>query len=71
MGNYTLVAYIGDHDVIDKREETLKAKRDKLLGSLNMHKNFMKESQAKSVRTGEKSIPGRGERLLQTHALIG
>ena len=34
----------GDHDIIDKREETLKQRRDQLLGSLNMHKNLMKKS---------------------------
>ena len=34
----------GDHDIIDKREETLKQRRDQLLGSLNMHKNLMNKS---------------------------
>ena len=40
MSDYTLVAYIGDHDVVEKREETLKQKRDKILGSLSMHANL-------------------------------
>jgi len=61
MGNYTLVAYIGDHDIIDKREETLKQRRDQLLGSLNMHKNLMNKSHHQKVKVaaGVRSIPGR------------
>ena len=51
MGNYTLVAYIGDHDIIDKREETLKQKRDQLLGSLSMHKTLM--SKTHQVKVGQ------------------
>ena len=40
MNDFTLVAYIGDHNIVEKREETLRQKRDKILGSLSMHANL-------------------------------
>ena len=66
MNNYTLVAYIGDHNIIDKREETLKQKRDKILGSMSMHANLQETAKNRPYLTklssvaGVKPIPGRG-----------
>ena len=44
MNDYTLVAYIGDHNIVEKREETLRQKRDKILGSLSMHANLQERA---------------------------
>ena len=63
MNDYTLVAYIGDHNIVEKREETLKQKRDKILGSLNMHANLKEIAKNRSNTskiTGVNSILGRG-----------
>ena len=63
MNDYTLVAYIGDHNVVEKREETLRQKREKILGSLSMHANLQqmaKNRKNTSQLYGVKSIPGRG-----------
>ena len=63
MDDYTLVAYIGDHDIVEKREETLKQKRDKILGSLSMHANLQEVAKNRTNSTkisGVRAIPGRG-----------
>ena len=44
MNDFTLVAYIGDHNIVEKREETLRQKRDKILGSLSMHANLQERA---------------------------
>ena len=48
----------GDHDIIDKREETLKQRRDQLLGSLNMHKNLMNKSHQQVIVVGGVVVGG-------------
>ena len=63
MDDYTLVAYIGDHNIVEKREETLKQKRDKILGSLSMHANLHQMAKNRtnvSKISGVREIPGRG-----------
>ena len=63
MDDYTLVAYIGDHNIVEKREETLKQKRDKILGSLSMHANLQQMAKNRtnvSKISGVREIPGRG-----------
>ena len=63
MNDYTLVAYIGDHNVVEKREETLRQKREKILGSLSMHANLQEMAKNRTNTSqlyGVKSIPGRG-----------
>ena len=50
----------GDHDIIDKREETLKQRRDQLLGSLNMHKNLMNKSHQQVIVVGGVVVGGVG-----------
>ena len=63
MNDYTLVAYIGDHNIVEKREETLKQKRDKILGSLSMHANLQEMAKNRtniSKAAVVSSMPGRG-----------
>ena len=63
MNEYTLVAYIGDHNIVEKREETLKQKRDKILGSLSMHANLQEMAKTRtniSKASVVSSMPGRG-----------
>ena len=50
----------GDHDIIDKREETLKQRRDQLLGSLNMHKNLMNKSHQQVIDVVVVGVGGYG-----------
>ena len=63
MNDYTLVAYIGDHNIVEKREETLRQKREKILGSLSMHANLQEMARSRTTNTkqyGVKPVPGRG-----------
>ena len=62
MNDYTLVAYIGDHEVVEKREENLRYKQEKLLGNMSMHSNLQKETKSRMSSSkiyGVKTIPGR------------
>ena len=67
MNDYTLVAYIGDHNIVEKREETLRQKRDKILGSLSMHANLQERAKNRTntntslhaVHGGYNTISGR------------
>ena len=67
MNDYTLVAYIGDHNIVETREETLKQKRDKVLGSLSMHANLQELAKNRTNPpryNGESIVPGRGYNTL-------
>ena len=76
MNDYTLVAYIGDHNIVDKREETLKQKRDKILGSMSMHANLQQLAKERPYLTnlssvaGVKTIPGRGYNTISGKVII-
>ena len=62
MNDYTLVAYIGDHEVVEKREENLRYKQEKLHGNMSMHSNLQKETKSRMSSSkiyGVKTIPGR------------
>ena len=56
LGSYTLVAYIGDQTVVEKREETLRARREALVGSISLHTNLQAEAAARQTRG---AVPGR------------
>ena len=59
MNDFTLVAYIGDHNIVEKREETLRQKRDKILGSLSMHANLQERAKNRTnTNTGLQAIHG-------------
>ena len=59
MNDFTLVAYIGDHNIVEKREETLRQKRDKILGSLSMHANLQERAKNRTNNnTGLQTIHG-------------
>ena len=60
MNDYTLVAYIGDHNIVEKREETLRQKREKILGSLSMHANLQEMARSRTSNTKQYGVPGRG-----------
>ena len=49
LGDFTLVAYIGDHSELDRREESLKQKRDQLVENINLHHGLQ----------NVKTLPGR------------
>ena len=67
MNDFTLVAYIGDHNIVEKREETLRQKRDKILGSLSMHANLQERAKNRTnnntclqvIHGGYNTISGR------------
>lgn len=59
MNDYTLVAYIGDHNVVEKREETLRQKREKILGSLSMHANLQEMAKTRTNNTKQYGVKSR------------